>query len=136
MALTEPAAGGRRVTATGARVKITVVANIETGDLIGYATGWRPANASTGTATQGRLVALQRGANGDEIEATTDAIIDGFTGGTPGNPVYGQKGAGLGGEYTETAPAVAGDANTIEGYIIDSSTIQVRPGARPDSLAP
>jgi len=135
MALTEASPRNRTVRAIGPKFKVALSGTVIAGDLIGYATGWKRALATVATAIQGKLIALQGGVSGDEIEVCREAIIGGFTAGTVGGLVYNEEGAGVGGGYTETAPATTGDVNTILGYILSATEIYVAPSVRAGSLA-
>src|SRR3990172_8017397 len=89
----------------------------------------------TVVAIQPKLIALQGGVSGDTIEACKEAVISGFTGGTVGGLLYLEEGAGVGGGYTETAPATTGDVNTIIGYILAADTVLTPPSVRAGSVA-
>ena len=135
MALTEGTPRSRNVIAIGPKFKITLAGTVIAGDCLGYATGWKRALATAGTAIQGKLIALQGGVSGEVIEVTREAVISGFTLGTPGGLVYNEEGAGVGGGYTETAPVTGGDVNTILRYILAADTIIVAPSTRAGSVA-
>ena len=136
MALTEASPKNRRIQSVGQKFKITLKAaeSCIAGDALGYSSGWMRALAVVGTAIQTRLIALEAGSGGDTIEATNQAVIGGFTGGTEGNPLYQAEGA-LSGEYTETAPTTSGDVNTIIGRLLSATEILVTPETRDDSTA-
>ncbi len=104
------------------------------GDVLGYASGWKRALATAGSVIQGRVAALKDGASGEEIPVSPDAVISGYSGGTPGNPVYAGEGTDYG-KITETAPSTSGDANKIIGYVLTASTVQFCVLARADSVA-
>ena len=135
MALTEASPRNRTIIAIGPKFKITLAGTCIAGDALGYATGWKRALATVGTAIQTKLIALEGGVSGDVIEVTREAVITGFTLGTPGGLVYNEEGAGVGGGYTETAPVTGGDVNTILGYILAADTILVAPSTRAGSVA-
>jgi len=135
MALTEASPRDRIVRAIGPKFKVTLAGTVLAGDAIGYATGWKRALATVGTAIQTELIALESGVSGDVIEVSETAVIGGFTGGTPGGLVYNEEGAGVGGGYTETAPATTGDVNTIIGRILSATDILVSPSVRAGSVA-
>ena len=135
MALTENATRNRNVIAAGPKFKVALSGTVQAGDCIGYASGWKRALATVATAIQTKLIALQDGVSDDTIKATTEAVVDGFTGGTVGGLVYNEEGAGVGGGYTETAPATTGDVNTILGYILSATEIYVAPSVRAGSTA-
>ncbi|OGO48973.1 MAG: hypothetical protein A2W34_03990 [Chloroflexi bacterium RBG_16_64_32] len=136
MALTEASPRNRTVTAVETKFKVTLAGTVIAGDCIGYASGWKRALATVGTAIQTKLIALEGGVSGDVIEVCREAVIGGFTGGTVGGLVYNEEGAGVGGGYTETAPATTGDVNTILGYILSATEIIVAPSTRAGSTAP
>ncbi|HEY4685575.1 MAG TPA: hypothetical protein VII57_05960 [Dehalococcoidia bacterium] len=129
MALTDAQTGGVIKEFAG-KVKVTLAGTVVAGDLLGYSSGWKRALATVGTAIQGRLVALEGGVSGDEIEAAAAAVIGGrISGATPGGAVYGAEGTSNG-QYTETAPSTTGDVATIIGRILDATTIIVWPENR------
>jgi len=135
MALTEGTPRNRTIREAGPKFSVTLAGTVIQGDILGYASGWKRALATVGTAIQGKLVALEGGVTGDVIEVCREAIISGFTLGTPGGLVYVEEGAGVGGGYTETAPVTAGDVNTIIGYVLAADTIIVSPSTRAGSVA-
>ena len=135
MALTEASPRNRTVRAIGPKFKITLAGTCVAGDALGYSSGWKRALATVGTAIQAKLIALEGGVSGDEIEVCREAIIDGFTGGTEGGLLYLEEGAGVGGGYTETAPATTGDVNTIIGYILSATKVYAAPSVRAGSVA-
>lgn len=135
MALTEASPRNRNVIAIGPKFKITLAGTVIAGDCVGYSSGWKRALATVATAIQTKLIALEGGVSGDVIEVTREAVISGFTGGTPGGLAYNEEGTGVGGGYTETAPATTGDVNTIIGYILSATEILVAPSVRAGSTS-
>jgi len=135
MALTEATPRNRIVNAIGPKFKIVLSGTVTAGDCVGYASGWKRALATVGTAIQTKLIALEDGVSGDTIEVCREAVISGFTAGTVGGLVYNEEGAGVGGGFTETAPATVGDVNTILGYILTADSIYVAPSTRAGSTA-
>lgn len=135
MALTEASPRQRNVIAITAKFKLTLSGTVIAGDCIGYSSGWKRALATVATAIQTKLIALEGGNSGDVIEVAREAIISGFTGGTPGGLVYNEEGAGDGGGYTETAPITVGDVNTILGHILSATEILAAPSVRAGSTA-
>ena len=134
MAFADAQVGGR-VLEGSMPLKITLAGAVVAGDLIGYATGWKRALATTGTAIQARLVAGEDGAIGDVISAYREAVVDGrYSGATAGNPVYGAEGTDNG-KATETAPSTGGDCNTIIGIALDATTVLFFPLNRTESVA-
>ncbi len=135
MALTDAQAGGSILEYTD-KLRVLLAGDASRGDLLGFASGWKRALATVGTAIQGRLIALEDGLSGETINAVASAVITGrITGATPGGAVYGEEGTGNG-KYTEVAPATTGDVNKIIGYVIDATTIRVEPMMRADSVSP
>ncbi len=134
MPLTEASPIHRTIKAIGPKFKITLAGTVLAGDALGYASGWKQALATAGTAIQTELIALEGGDSGDEIEVAATAVLGGFTGGTVGGAVYQAEGS-LNGQYTETAPATATDVNTIIGAILSATDILVWPGNRAPSTA-
>jgi hypothetical protein len=104
------------------------------GDVLGYSSGWKRALATTGTAIQGRLVALQDGAVGDVIPVSPCPVVSGYSGATPGGYVYVAEGSDNG-KVTQTAPNTSGDCNTIIGIALSATTILFFLNARADSTA-
>jgi hypothetical protein len=136
MALTDPGTG-RYIMASGRAPepgKVTLAEACKAGDILGYSSGWKRALATTGTAIQGKVVALKDGAIGDEIPVSPDAVIGNYSGGTAGGAVYVAEGTSNG-QVTETAPTTTGDCNKIIGYSLSATVIQFCVMARPDSLA-
>ncbi|MFC1914371.1 hypothetical protein ACFLXF_03770 [Chloroflexota bacterium] len=115
-------------------VKITLAEACKAGDILGYSSGWKRALATVGTAIQGRVVAGEDGASGDEITAYRRAVVSGYSGGTAGNPVYVAEGTDYG-KVTETAPSTSGDCDTVIGYVASATVVALEPGSRADSTA-
>jgi hypothetical protein len=136
MAFADPGTG-RKIISTGRAPepgKITLAEACKAGDILGYSSGWKRALATVGSVIQGRLVALKDGLSGEEIPVSPDAVVEGYTGATPGNPVYAAEGTSNG-QVTETAPSTSGDANKIIGYVMTSTRVQFCVLARADSTA-
>ena len=132
MALTEASPRERNVTEIGSKFKVTLAGTVIAGDCIGYSSGWKRAKATTGTAIQTRLVALQGGVSADVIEVANQAVISGFTGAAAGALVYNEEGSGVGGGYTETVPSTSGDVATPIGRTLSATEILVTPDTRND----
>ena len=126
MAFSDPGKG-RIVEQGEGLVKITLAEAGKAGDILGYSSGWKRALATAGTAIQGRLVAGEDGANGDEITAYRRAVVSGYSGGTPGNPVYVAEGTDNG-EITETKPTTSGDCDTVTGYMVSATVAALEIG--------
>jgi hypothetical protein len=103
--------------------KVVLAEACRAGDVLGYSSGWKRALATVGTAIQGRAVALKDGAAGGEVPISPDAVVGGYSGATPGNPVYVAEGTDYG-KVTDTAPSTSGDCNTLIGYFLSANTIQ------------
>jgi len=135
MALTEATLRNRKVEAMGMKFKVALSGTVIAGDLLGYSTGWKRALATVGTAIQAKIIALEGGVSGDVIECCVEALVSGFSGGTAGGLLYLEEGAGVGGGYTETAPATTGDVNTIVGYVLSATEVYANPSVRAGSVA-
>ena len=133
MALTEPTTG-RTIDEAEVSIKVTLAEACKRGDLLGYATGWKRALATTGTAIQAKLIAAEDGALGDIITAYAFAKLSGYSAGTPGAAVYAAEGTSYG-CVTETAPTTTGDCNTIIGLILTATEILLFPNNRTPSVA-
>jgi hypothetical protein len=133
MAFSDPGKG-RIIEQGEGLVRITLAEAVVAGDVLGYSSGWKRALATVGTAIQGRLVAGEDGASGEVITAYRRAVVSGYSGGTPGNPVYVAEGTDNG-KITETAPSTSNDVNTIIGYVTSTTVAALEPGSRADSTA-
>jgi len=114
--------------------KVTLVEDCKRGDVLGYSSGWKRALATTGSVVQGRLVALTDGKNGGEVPVSTNPVIRGYSGATPGGYVYVAEGSNNG-RITQTAPSTSGDANTIIGIALSTAEVMFFLNSRPDSTA-
>ncbi len=137
MALTEATPVDRTIETADFRCTITLKAAevCRAGDLLGFSSGWMRALATVGTVIAGELVALEDGIGGDVIEAAQLVVMGGFTGATPGAPVYSAEGTAEG-EYTETAPSTQFDIKTIIGRCLSATQILVMPGVRASEAVP
>ena len=133
MAFADPGTG-RIIEQGEGLVKITLAEACKAGDILGYSSGWKRALATVGTAIQGRLVAGEDGASGDEITAYRRAVVSDYSGGTAGNAVYIAEGTEYG-EITETKPTNSGDCDTVIGYVVSATAATLEPGSRTDSTA-
>jgi hypothetical protein len=104
------------------------------GDVLGYSSGWKRALATTGTAIQGRLVALADGAIGDSVPVSKDPVVGGYSGATAGGYVYVAEGTSNG-QITDTAPTTTNDADTIIGVFLSATTVQFFLNSRADHLS-
>lgn len=136
MAFADPATG-RKILDSGRGTepqKVTLAEACKVGDVLGYSSGWKRAIATTGGVIQGRVVALAKGAIGDEVPVSANPVVDGYTGATPGNYVYVAEGTDNG-KITETAPTTTGDANTIIGVALTATKVMFFLNSRADSTA-
>ena len=133
MAFADPGTG-RIIERGEGLVKITLAEACKAGDILGYSSGWKRALATAGTAIQGRLVAGEDGASGDEVTAYRRAVVGGYSGGTAGNPVYVAEGTDYA-QITETKPTTSNDCDTIIGYMTSATVAALEPGSRADSTA-
>jgi len=135
MAFSDPAKGRQVQWSPGpAAPSVTLAAACKEGDVLGYSTGWKPALATVSSVVQGRLVALKNGASGEVIPVSHTAVVKGYSGATPGNPIYVAEGTSNG-QVTETAPSTSGDANTIIGIVLAADTILFFLNSRADTTA-
>ena len=133
MAFSDPQKG-RIIEQGEGLVKITLAEACKAGDILGYDSGWKRALATVGTAIQGRLVAGEDGASGDDVTAYRRAVVSGYSGGTAGNAFYVAEGTDYG-KITETKPTTSGDCDTITGYMVSATVAALEPGSRADSTA-
>ena len=101
---------------------VTLAEACKRGDVLGYSTGWKLALATTGTAIQGRLVALADGAVGDVIPVSPNPVVSGYSGATPGGYVYVAEGTDKG-QITQTAPSTAGDICNRIGVALSATVV-------------
>ncbi len=114
--------------------KVTLAGDCKCGDVLGYSSGWKRALATTGSVIQGRLVALADGKNGGEMPVSSNPVVGGYAGATPGSYVYVDEGSNKG-HITQTAPSTGGDANTIVGVALSATEVLFFLNSRPDSTA-
>ena len=135
MSFSDPAKGRQVQWSPGpAAPTVTLAAACKEGDILGYSTGWKPALATVSSVIQGRLVALKGGLSGDTIAVSHTAMVKGYSGATPGNPIYVAEGSNNG-QVTDAAPSTSGDANTIIGIALAADTILFFINSRADSTA-
>ena len=136
MAFSDPATG-RKILDSGRGTEpqtVTLAEACKVGDVLGYDSGWKRALATTGTAIQGRVVALRSGAVGDEVPVSANPVVDGYTGATAGNYVYVAEGTDNG-KITETAPTTTGDCNVIIGVALSATKVMFFLNSRADGTA-
>jgi hypothetical protein len=137
MAFTDSQTGGQILGADlDTTREVLLAGSVNKGDAVGYASGWKRALATAGTAIQQKATALMDGQSGERIPACFGKVMIGgrFAGGTIGAKVYAAEGADNG-KYTETAPTDSGDCNKVTGVVVDTDTIVVDPNANVDSVA-
>ncbi len=116
---------------------VKIVGAVAKGDILGYSGGWKRALATVAGVIQGRAVAGEDGADGQDILAYDGFVIiggDRFSGATTGGAVYVAEGTSNG-MYTQTAPITTGDANKILGYAVSATVLCVNPLTNNDSIA-
>ncbi len=100
MALTDSTA--RRIVQGFMPIQITLAAAVSMGDLLGYDSGWKLADANAGIPAV--LIAGVDGASGAKITAFPAALVDGVTGATAGADIYLSDTAG---NYSATKSATS-----------------------------
>jgi len=136
MAFADPATG-RKILDSGRGTEpqtVTLAEACKVGDVLGYSSGWKRALATTGTAIQGRIVALRGGASGEEVPVSANPVVGGYTGATAGAYVYVAEDTDNG-KITETAPSTTGDCNTIIGVALSETKVMFFLNSRVDSVA-
>lgn len=113
---------------------VTLAGTVTRGDVLGYSSGWKRALATVGGVIQGRLVALKDGVSGDVIPVSPRAHVGGYTGATPGNPIYVAEGTDNG-KVTETIPSTQNDATTVVGIALSATEVLFILNSRADSVA-
>ena len=114
--------------------KVTLAEDCKCGDVLGYSSGWKRALAITGSVIQGRLVAMADGKTGEAVPVSSNPVVGGYSGATPGGYVYVDEGSNNG-QITQTAPSTSGDANTIIGLALSATEVMFFLNSRPDSTA-
>ena len=115
--------------------EVTVAVAVKRGDILGYDSGWKKAIATTGGVIQGRLVALADAAANAKVPVSHIAVVGGYSGATPGSPVYVNEGSDNDGTVTQTAPDTSGDADTVIGIALSATEILFFLNSRADSTA-
>lgn len=133
MALTDPGAdrGIWKARASSSLNKVSLSEACKVGDVLGKDSGglWKRALATVGTAIQGRAVALEDGDTGDQVNVSENAVVVGYSGGTPDSFIYVAEGTDYG-KITETKPTTAGDCDTAIGVVLAASVVVFFLGAR------
>lgn len=112
--------GTRRIVEAALPVKITLAEGCVVGDLLGYSSGWKLADANNSIYAE--LIAGEKGATGDEITAFRSGVVDGFSGGSVGSSVYLSDTAG---KYSDSA----GTVSQVVGRMISTTSafVQAQP---------
>ena len=123
MAFTDPAKGRSVIQSPGPEaVAVAVAEAVKEGDILGYSSGWKRALAPTGSVINPQLIALKDTPSGGKCPVSNEAVIIGYTGGTPGGLIYCAEGTSYG-QVTDTAPSTTGDVKTVIGLLLDANTI-------------
>lgn len=106
------------------KTKVTLAGTVTRGDLIGYSTGWKTADANVAAGPiYAQLVAMNDGVSGDEIEACRSCTIyDGDAPYTAGSIYYT---SGTAGEATLTKPTTGGDLIQVVGVGLSTSRLKL-----------
>lgn len=117
---------GRTVRPVAGHVQasVTLAGTVQRGDLIGFSTGYKRADADTGPI-KAAFIAMQSGISGESIPVCTEAVVDGFTGGTPGALMYP---SGTPGQYSDSQvnsqPSIGQMISATECYVVTDPTAQ------------
>jgi hypothetical protein len=123
MSFADPAKGRSVIQSPGPEgYAVTVAEAVKEGDILGYSSGWKRALATTGSVINPQLIALKDTASGKMCPVANEAIVTGYSGGTPGGLIYLAEGTSYG-QVTDTAPSTTGDVKTIIGVLLDAATI-------------
>ena len=101
-----------------APVTVTMTGAVSEGDLVGYSTGWQMADGSPTIAAG--FVAAKTYAAGEEGVMYAGAVVDGFTGATPGASLYLSDTAG---HYSDSA----GSYSQVVGLMASATVAVVFP---------
>ena len=112
MALTD--ATTRVIVSASEPVLLVLSGTVVRGDLVGYSSGWKQADADGGIVAV--FVAGESGVSGDTITGYRQAHIDGFTGGTVGGTAYVSDTAGA---MSETV------SEQVAGVILTATEVSV-----------
>ena len=118
--------------------EVTLAEACVRGDVLGYSSGWKMANADAATIIQGRLAALQSGAIGDKVPVSPNPVVNYTLAAdkllTPGGYVYVADGDVFG-KVTQTMPDTAtGDAQTIIGIALSTTEVLFFLNSRADAV--
>ncbi len=112
---------------------VQLAEDCEVGDVLGFHDGYKRALATSGSVIQGKYVALEMGLEGEEIEVSKNAVVVGYTGGTPGALIYVAEGTDYG-KIIDTRPTDSGDAGTVIGVMVSTTVAIFFLGGRSESL--
>lgn len=110
---------GKRTVLTGlGPMVVTVAEAVVEGGLVGYSSGWKPADGNPAIAAIG--VAAKSRAAGEEATIYQWAVVNGFTGATPGAALYLSNTAGY---YSDTA----GTYTQVVGRMLSDTVAMICP---------
>jgi len=99
-------------------VELELAEFISQGDLIGYSSGWKKADADAASNIFAQYVALQTGKSGEQIRACKKVLL--YDEDAPWTANTNQYLSGTAGQMTETRPATDGDMIQIVGRSLDT----------------
>ena len=100
-------------------VDLVLAGAVSQGDLIGYSSGWKRADADAATNIYAQYIAMQSGITGDKIKACKKVLL--FDEDAPWTANTAQYLSGTAGSMTETRPATDGDMIQIIGRSLDTT---------------
>jgi len=107
-------------------VQVTLAAACKPGQLLGYSSGWKLANATVGTAIPAELIAGQAGAIGDKITCFRRAVLwDRDAPFTEGSLYYLDETTAGGVIIVGSLPATTGDINQMLGIAVSTERLIV-----------
>jgi len=95
--------------------KVTLAAACKRGDLLGYSSGWKLADANSGPVYPS-CIAADDGVIGDKIQTWRLALVGGFAGGTPDSDLCSSN---TGGKYDTSGASIVGRLVTDKEAWID-----------------
>ena len=123
MSFSDPAKGRSVIQSPGPEAyAVTVAEAVKEGDILGYSSGWKRALATVSSVINPQLIALKDTPSGGKCPVASEAIVTGYSGGTPGGLIYLAEGTSYG-QATDTAPSTTGDVKTVIGVLMDATTI-------------
>lgn len=92
MAFDDPGGQNRKVIWYDLPIPVTLSGTVYPGDVVGYSSGWKQADADGGIRAD--FVAVEQGDSGDKVTVAVRALVDGYTDGTAGDQLYVSNTAG------------------------------------------